>query len=220
MRHCMWFILLLVAPLAFAGTAKISGTVVDQNGMPVAHVTIEAFPVGMAWSGGIPQATTDENGHFVVPTLVNGREPDGRLYGNRWAVYPHDEGGYYPRSTPFYTTPKSEAQYVEVTPENPEAIIEVKLGPKAGALTGYVTDSRSGATLHPDFEFAWASGEPDKRMGKRTGDPYRILLPADTDIKLVVQCEGHKPWTYPGVINVGPGQDMKLDIKLDPIAAK
>jgi hypothetical protein len=217
----MWSILVLVAPLAFAGTAKISGTVVDQNGVPVPHMTVEVSPIGMAWSGGTPQATADENGHFEV-TVVNGRETDGTLYGQRWAVYPHQEKGeYYPDlSSSFYVTTKNQAQYAEVTPESPEAIIEVKLGPRAGALTGHVTDSRTGATLHPEFEFAWASGEPSKRMGERTGDPYRILLPADTDIKLVVQCEGHKPWTYPGVINVGPGQDMKLDIKLDPIAAK
>jgi hypothetical protein len=210
---------MLLAPFALAGTAKITGTVVDANGVPVPRITVEVSPIGMAWSGGIPQATTDDSGHFEKD-VPNGREADGRVYGQRWAVYVHSESDYYPRLTPFYQTSLNQAQEVEVTPERPAAQAKVVLGPKAGALVGHVTDSATGATLRPDFEFAWASGDPTKRMGKGTVDPYRILLPPDTDITLTVQCEGHKPWTYPGVINVRPGQDMKLDIELEPAASR
>jgi len=213
-----WLMLALLAPLslASAGTAKISGTVVDQGGTLTPNIVVEASPVGMAWSGGIPQAKTDEHGHFVL-TVVSGREAYGTLYGQHWLVYVHQDDAYYPDlSSAFYSTPSTHAQTVELTPESGDAIIELKAGPKAGAITGHVIDSVTGTPLHPQFDLAWASGDPSKRMGIRTRDPYRILLPSNTEIKLIVQCEGHKPWIYPGVINVGPAQDLPLDIKMDP----
>ena len=217
MKNVWILVLVLLASFAFAGTTKISGTVVDNNGVPVPHFTIEAIPLDMSSSGGIDRIKTDGLGHFAI-TVPNGRNNDGSLYGQRWLLYPHQEKDYYPDiSSAFYATGKSHAQKVQLTPEMRETTVEIKLGPKAGALTGHVTDSLTGVTLNPEFEFAWASGDPRKRMGVRTGDPYRILLPADTNIKLIVQCEGHKPWTYPGTIKVGPGQDMTLDIKLEPL---
>jgi len=219
MRFHVSLALLMVISATSADAAKIKGTVVDQNGMPVAHMVVEATPLDMGTSGGLPRTITDETGHFAL-TVVSGRTSEGRPYGQRWAIYPHSDkgGGYYPDlSSRFYKTDKSYAEHVTLTEEKPEAEVQIRLGPKAGALTGHVTDSRTGATLMPEFEFAWAS-EPSNRMGIRMRDPYRILLPADTDVRLVVQCEGHESWIYPGVINIGSGQDMKLDIKLEPLS--
>jgi len=217
MKSVWILVLVLLASFAFAGTTKISGTVVDNNGMPVPHITIEAIPLDVSRAGGIDRIETDGLGRFVA-TVPNSRSNDGTLYGQRWLFYPHQEKDYYPDfSSEFYATAKGLAQEVQLTPEMPETTVEIKLGPKAGALTGHVTDSLTGVTLNPEFDFAWASGDPRKRMGVSMRDPYRILLPADTDIKLVVQCEGHKPWTYPGTINIGSGQDMTLDIKLEPL---
>ena len=215
MKKC-WaaVVLVLAASAAVAGTGKISGTVVDDNGMPVKHMTVEAIPLDMATSGGTDQALTDENGHFVI-TVVVGRLGDGRPYGHRWAVYPHQERDYYARLSRFYATTNSRGEIANLTPEAPEATVLLKLGPKAGALTGKVTDAVTGAPVNLHYELAWAR-EPANRMGGGTGDHYRILLPSNTDIKVTVWSQGYKRWTYPGVINLGPGQDMKLDIQLEP----
>ncbi len=78
-----------------------------------------------------------------------------------------------------------------------------------------MTDSITGAALHPEFDLEWASGEPTKKMGKRTGDPFCILVPANVDLRMVVQCQGYKPWVYPGTIRVEPGHDLELTIKMD-----
>jgi hypothetical protein len=56
---------LFVTTSTVTGTGKISGTVVDQNGVPVPHISVEFSPVGIAWSGGFPLAKTDEHGSFV-----------------------------------------------------------------------------------------------------------------------------------------------------------
>jgi hypothetical protein len=217
MRYRLAVILVLTASIAVAGTAKISGTVVDEHGVPVKHMTVEAWPLDVGSSGGVDQAMTDENGHFVL-TVVSGRHPDGRSYGMRYEVYPHQEKGdyYADLSSRFYKTTASQAQHIEFSPGNAEANVELKLGPKAGALKGNVTDSATGAPVKPEFEFAWVS-DPENRLGESTSNDYRILLPSNTDIKLTVLSRGYKPWSYPGAINVGPGQDMTLDIRMEQL---
>jgi hypothetical protein len=216
MKKC-WaaVVLVLAAEVAVAGTGKISGSVVDQSGMPVKQMTVEAWPLGEGVMGGVPQALTDENGHFVISVWV-GRFKDGTPYGLRWSVYVYQERDYYPDlGSRFYATASSHGEIVNLTPEAPEATVQLKLGPKAGALTGKVTDAVTGAPVNPHFEFAWAS-DPANRRGHATKAEYRILLPSNTDIKVTVSSRGYKPWTYPGVINLGPGQDMTLNIQLQP----
>jgi len=211
------FLVLAAALAAHANTGKISGSVVDQNGAPVPRMTVEVYSLDMGSSGGTPQTQTDDQGHFAIE-VVAPFTSEGRAYGRRWAVSPfREKGDYYPHLMPFYQTDQSQPQGVELTPQAPEAIIQVKLGPKAGALKGRVTDAVTGHVLNPYFEFAWAS-DPGKKMGKRTTEDYRILLPSGTDIKMTVSLEGYKKWSYPGVINIGPGQDITLEIKLEPEA--
>jgi len=216
MRYSIAVIIVLAASSALAGTAKISGTVVDQNGAPVPHFTVELASSEGGWMGGIPQALTDDQGHFSK-TVVNGYAWDGSPYGHHWAVSPYDEKNYYPRLTHFYETADNQPAQVELPSENSEGHVVVKLGPKAGAITGHVTDALSGSILMPYFEFERVA-DPSRRMGIRMGDPFRILLPSNTEVKFVVQMEGYKPWTYPGTISVGPGQDLTLDIKLEPLS--
>lgn len=214
MKHPLLIISIFLALPVFGGAGTIRGTVVDENGAPVPHMTVEISPIGMAWSGGIPQAVTDDQGRFVKE-VVGPITSEGRVSGQRWALYPHQERDYYPHLTKFYETAANRAQEVELTPQKPEAQVELRLGLKAGALTGHATDAQTGAPLHPEFEFEWAS-DASKRMGKRTSDPFRILLPSNTAIKMTVSSEGYKTWSYPGTISIGPGQDMPLDIKLEP----
>src|SRR5580692_75234 len=217
MRYGLAVILVLTASIAVAGTAKISGTVVDEHGVPVKRMTVEAWPLDMGHSGGTDQALTDENGHFVV-TVISGHLPDGRAYGMRWTVYPHREKDdyYADLSSRFYKTAASQAKQIEFSPDAQEANVELRLGPKAGALRGKVTDGATGAPVKPEFEFAWVS-EPENKMGESTSNDYRVLLPSNTDIKLTVLSRGYKPWSYPGAINLGPGQDMTLDIRMEQL---
>jgi hypothetical protein len=54
----------LLSSFAVAGTGKITGRVTDQSGLPVAGMTVEAFPLDMAIQGGVPQTLSDDQGHF------------------------------------------------------------------------------------------------------------------------------------------------------------
>jgi len=52
---------------------------------------------------------------------------------------------------------------------------------------------------------------------------YRVLVPANTDVLMKVWYGGHKPWYYPGTmnkarsrsVNLKPGEETKLDIRLE-----
>ncbi len=87
MKVAQLLILCAYSCSVFAGTAKISGVVVDDKGVPVAGIIVEAFPADMAWSAGVPKTKTDELGQFEI-NVVNGLSEDGKPYGERWNIYP------------------------------------------------------------------------------------------------------------------------------------
>jgi hypothetical protein len=53
---------------------------------------------------------------------------------------------------------------------------------------------------------------------------YRVLVPSNTEVLMKVWYGGHKPWYYPGTmdkaqsrpVNLKPGEEAKLDIRLEP----
>jgi hypothetical protein len=214
----IWYLVVVasLASFAFATSGKITGILVDEDGAPVPHMSVEACPADVGFSGILPSAMTDQQGKFVIKVRIS-NEPE------RWNVYPYDEEtGYYPRpGYGFYVERETYSKTVELSPKIPEASVELTLGPKAGALSVHVVDATTGAGVAAEFNFAWAS-EPDKQRSIRYyygREDFRILLPANTDLTLNVTAQGCKPWSYPGVINVGPGQDLPLDVQLEPETA-
>jgi hypothetical protein len=225
-KYLLGFVLFSAA-IAAAATGKISGTVVDERGVPEKRLALEYQDIG----GGpllsaVPMTITDENGHFSFKINVT-RSEDGALSGGHWEVRPHyDFGGtsYYPPDRiRFYKTQHNvNAQDIEVTPEAPNAVVEIKLGPKAGALIGKVTDAVTGHPIEPyaTVKIAWAS-DPTAWFGGNTVEnsgKYRLLVPPGTEltVKAFTIAKGYKPYQYEGVITVEPGQDRVLDIQLQP----
>ena len=84
----------------------------------------------------------------------------------------------------------------------------------AGVLFGQVTDAATGLPLQPYLELARTDDPRYGRMGEGTTADYRILLPSNVDVRLTVASQGYKPWTYPGLLNLGPGQELRLDVQL------
>lgn len=225
LKYSLGFVLLSTA-FAAAAAGTISGTVLDEHGVPEKHLTLEYLDIdGGPFLGVIPQTETDENGHFSFKINVT-RNEDGTLSGGRWEVRPRYDSsrtGYYPPDrTRFYRTERNfNAQKIEVTPEAPNAIIEIRLGTRAGVLIGKVTDGMTGHPIEPyaTIKIAWAS-DPTVWFGGNTiekSGKYRLLVPPDTELTLsAVTMRGYKPYQYQGVISVGSGQDRVLDIQLQP----
>ena len=119
----------------------------------------------------------------------------------------------------FYHTDDSHSTLVTLTLDKPEANVEIRLGPAAGAISGNVTDAATGEPVNPYFEFARAS-DPQNRMGIGIGHRYRILLPANTDVTFWVAAKGYKTYRYPGKVDVAPKQDLQIDIQLEAVKSE
>jgi len=101
---------------------------------------VEALPasgVGAGWSGGVPSVVSDEHGNFVLSVPL--------WAGRILRVYPLDESRYYPALNGlFYQTEGNRGEIVTLGKDS-KATLQLRLGPKAGALKAKVTDASTGA---------------------------------------------------------------------------
>ena len=220
----MWRISLVVAVgaisnlMAGADIGSMNGIVTDEAGKAVAGATVYANPVDRPIMGIVPHSTTDKSGHFEIKGLSWG------LYAVSGAKA--DEG--YPEMLSAFFTRNQVMQKVTLAPETSTATLTVLLGPKAGRLTGTVTDGLTSAPLSPCTKFSWAS-EPNNYLlgtGLVTSD-FNTLIPSNTGVLWKVWLDGYKPWYYPGTsdesaattLRLQPGQLISIAIRLEPDAA-
>ena len=154
---------------------------------------------------------------FSIDVYVQ-RLNDGTIEGGRWAVSPHvdllSKNNYYLNPfNRFYHI--GHGPEINVTPESPNAVIEIKLEPKGGALMGRITDAVTGAPIKDyQMELTWTS-DPTRGMGGGMGANYRWLLPPDTGITVKIRAKGYQPQEFKD-ITVSSGQDREFDIQLQP----
>lgn len=215
-------VLTLCAQLAAVGvlantdsdTGLIEGTVSYENGSPANGATVYASPMDRPIMGIIPHAITDERGHFAIPHLWLGKYAVG--------AEKLDED-YLDMTNQFYSDGKFET--LNLTSRRSAATVSIRLGPKAGILVGTVSDAVTGAPLNPCVEFRRAKKPGNFLSGTGlVNAKYRVLVPSDTDVLMKVWYGEHKPWYYPGTmdkaesrpVNLKPGEETKLDIRLEP----
>src|SRR6185312_4792152 len=158
---------------------SIKGVVTYEDGAPVRGAIAYAHPIDRALFGSVPHANTDENGRFVIQHLWLGKF--------RVSAKKEEEG--YPQLTyGFYLGMNQE---VALTESNPTAEVSLRLGPRAGIVTGRVTDAATGDLLYPCAEMKWKA-KPE-RFIQGTGlvsAEYRVLIPSDTDVMLKLWVDG------------------------------
>jgi hypothetical protein len=211
-KHGVAATLLLTACLATSTTGTISGTIVDEFGNLVLHVMVQAVPTNIELLQAESRAVTDANGWFVLQVDV-GEDTGGR----HWSVYPRKPQSQFNWNLLDASTGGSHGQEVTLTIQAPDAKVQLRLDRNGGLLKGQVTDAVTGASLRPKFEVSWAS-HPITAMRESTLGLCRISLPADIETTVQVTCAGYKPWSYPGTISVRSGQEITLDIKMEPDA--
>lgn len=197
-----------------ADTGLIEGTVSYENGSSANGATVYASPMGRPMMGIIPHAITDEKGHFAIRHLWLGKYAVG--------AEKLDED-YLNMTNQFYSDGKFET--VNLTSRHSAAAVSIQLGPKAGILTGTVSDAVTGAPLNPCVEFRRAKKPSNFLSGTGlVNAKYRVLVPSNTEVLMKVWYGGHKSWYYPGTtdkaqsrpLNLKPGEETKLDIRLEP----
>jgi hypothetical protein len=192
----------------------IRGTVVDEAGNIVAGATLFAQPQGpMAMM--IPQCTTDARGSCAL----------SHLNLEKYFVFAgKSEDGYPELAYSFFVPRGTRPTEAILSEDHPSDEVIVHLGPKAGILMGTVADAATGKPLNANVEFRWIS-DPDKFLsgGGLTKASFRILVPSDVALKMIVSLDGYENWVY-GVdgakrgkpLLLHPGEEETLDIRLRP----
>ena len=164
--------------------------------------------------GIIPHATTDETGHFAIPHLQFGE----------YAVAAEKLDEDYPdMSKQFYSDGKFETVFLSARHADDD--VKLRLGPKAGVLTGTVADAVTGSALSPCVKLVRASEPNNFLSGSGLVKPnYRLLVPPNAGILVKMWLDGYKPWYFPGTVDkskstpvhLKPGEVVTLDIRLQP----
>jgi hypothetical protein len=199
---------------ADVGPGLIEGTVHYDDGRPVVGATVYSQPMDRGMAGIVPHAKTDEAGHFAITHLWLGK----------FAVGAEKLDEDYPNMTmQFYSDGKFET--VTLSSAHSAASVSIRLGPKAGILTGTVSDAVTGAPLNPCVEFRRAKKPGNFLSGTGlVNAKYRVLVPSNTGVLMKVWYGRHKPWYYPGTmdkaqsraVTLKPGEETELEIRLEP----
>lgn len=199
-------------PLHGQSFGTIRGTVVDENGFPLANARVHVADTKPLYgSRVVDYHTTSLNGKFEIGHLA-------------WATYAVMAGkesvGYADTGLAFQSN--LDVPFVILSPATPSADVTVHLGPKAGVLditsvidvvSGKDISRESGVTLrrvdHPNFFMSTSV------------TVHPLFVPALTEVIMEIRAEGYKPWPAldapdRGRLNLKPGQVVRMDIKLEP----
>ncbi len=192
----------------------IEGTVRYENGNPANGATVYASPMGRPMGAIVPHAATDETGHFAIPHLQLGK----------YAVAAEKLDEDYPdMSKQFYSDGKFAT--VLLSPGHADDDVNLRLGPKAGVLTGTVSDAVNGSPLSPCVELIRAS-EPNNFLSSNglIKPNYRLLVPPNAGVLVKMWLDGYKTWYFPGTVDksksraahLNAGEIVTLNIRLQP----
>ena len=193
---------------------SIRGKVFDDKGNPVIAATVYFYPTGMGPAVMIPRVKTDESGSFVLEHL----QPFTYLV---YAVKGQEQ--FYEKFFSFIADDKS--PQVMLTPQSPMAAITLRVRPQGGVIKISVTDALTGCPINPILDI-WRTDEPKNHLSGRILSIWTLLAPIEKNVSLSVGADGYKDWYYPvgnnpdysTPIKLKSGEEMTLDIKLEPIA--
>jgi hypothetical protein len=159
-----------LAALAFLGVAatisaaqqygRISGTVLDRHGSPVAHAKVTADYVCVkpcVKAMALDQTEADDDGYYEFKRLE---------YGRYSVSAEKPEEDYPPLYYPFYCPEKQPE--VDVSEANKDVRQDLILRLKAGVLVGTVADSDTGTSMDATVDFA-ARSTRDVRSAPQDG---------------------------------------------------
>jgi hypothetical protein len=195
----------------------IDGIVTYQDRKPVKGATVYAVPVGRPMGAKIPYAETDDTGYYAIHIP--------RSWFGKFAVAAKKEAENFPdMSNEFYSD--GNFQTATLSANHPAKTVLIRLGSKAGALTGTVRDAITGATLYPCLELRRRNGNFVSGSGL-IKENFRVLIPAETEVTVKMWLDGYRPWFYPGTdeqsrsgpLHPRPDEQKIIEIRLQPRAS-
>jgi hypothetical protein len=209
------FIVLACASLLAQDSKRagiIRGIVLDATDRPVEDARVRAKFTG-GFSGIVPSARTDKSGHFVIQRLA---------WGEWYVTASKEQDGYPDGSNAFYSGFGSTPATVDLGADNPERFVTVHLGEKAGSISGTIADAETGKPVEPCARLQWKN-VPSIYWGGYglLKSKFYLLVPAGTDITLMIWAWGYEPWVYKSddgddALRVHASDQLKLQVRLTP----
>jgi hypothetical protein len=193
---------------------EVRGIVVDPQGNPVAGATVRAHEEGVVFKA-VDEAETDQSGEFTLSNLLLGdkllmamKEDDG---------YPNPYWSFYRPRQPIRVTLTSDRPKID--------FIQLMLEPKAAVVVGTISDATTGEPLSAGIHMWRADNEKDY-VDQGVLGHYRILVPADTEVRISVRSPGYQEWFNGGAteasgtasVAISDGHSQNLDVKLSRAA--
>jgi len=184
---------------------QASGIVLDGLGQPVSDAIVTCHLLHKPVAAAMPWALTDTAGRFSVHVgwegeyaITAGKEEDG---------YPAKFWGIYRDKTPTRVTLDSAMPRVDN--------LVVNIGPKAGIVTGSVSDAINNKPLKPNFHM-WRADFNATWTDASEPSEFRALIPSGIPMGFSIGADGYEDWNFQGELLLSPGEIKRLDIKLIP----
>ena len=190
----------------------IRGVVLDATDQLVEDARVRANFTG-GFSGMVPTALTDKSGRFVMKRLV---------WGEWYVTASKEQEGYPDESNAFYSGFGSAPPTVDLSADHAEQFVVVHLGSKAGSISGTIADAETGKPVEPCARLQWKNVPSISWSGYGLIESkFYLLVPADTDITLMIWAWGYEPWVYKNddgdnALRVHVSDQLKLQVRLTP----
>ena len=193
-----------------AVSGSIQGTVIGNDGTPARGIGLTAFP-NVPLGNRLPFTRTDQSGNYRFERLG---------WWATYTVYADDQdAGYSIFSTGF--TGRANPPEVTLSPEHPEARLDLRLPPKAGFVRIHLTNKQTGATISGLLVTVMSNQTPPQQMFSTScSSDSVVLIPSDKDLLLHVTSWGFHEWDESAGrgkhIRVVPGSHLELYVQLAP----
>jgi flavin reductase (DIM6/NTAB) family NADH-FMN oxidoreductase RutF len=185
--------------------------VIGNDGTPAGGISLTASPLGVPLATRLPTTRTDQSGNYRFERLA---------WWGRYTVYADDsDAGYSTFSTG--TSGQANPPEVILSPEHPEATLDLRLPPKAGFVRIHLTNKQTGAAILALQVTVMSSQTPPHLMFSAScSSDSEVLIPSDKDLLLHVTSVGFHEWDESAGkgkhIRVAPGIHVELYVQLAP----
>ena len=181
----LWLLLLAISFLTSArgtevGEGVIQGVVLGEGGRPVGGAKVHAELKGVAMAKLIRNVETDENGLFVIDRLE---------FGTYYVAATNEEEGYGDSGFSFFN--EQPVPMAQISDQHRIADVVVNLAPKAGILTGTISDAATGKPIPAGFDLAQVK-DRTKWMGTSAAPNFRVLIPPSKEMEVKVSAPGYE----------------------------